>query len=321
METVSICGGKFEIEVGGSHVTSLPLCWCRYYDEEKGGCLNCSRCCGDHADLVVAECREKLGAGSSMICSFNSSVNRCYKTSQPTHTTIQNSLTQPTPTAILVSLSPPRVDDPSKRKFPWIVFGVSVSSSLVLSFVLTVVWKLFKRLAKFQKSSNRTSEKVTTCELPLKDLVEELSLIVQDTSPERTTLADEILQKNDRAALEKHRASFESVVTAVTSLKESIEEKKFAEGEDEQAVQEWAEEFEESVDEADKCMRQLARKIELIHGKSKHEAVVFEHKQAIALENEKIEQQREAKERAYAGATIDVVKMPKLIITKLDGTP
>ncbi|XP_022799521.1 uncharacterized protein LOC111337476 [Stylophora pistillata] len=125
-----------------------------------------------------------------MICSFNSSVNRCYKTSQPTHTTIQNSLTQPTPTAILVSLSPPRVDDPSKRKFPWIVFGVSVSSSLVLSFVLTVVWKLFKRLAKFQKSSNRTSEKVTTCELPLKDLVEELSLIVQDTSPERTTLAD-----------------------------------------------------------------------------------------------------------------------------------
>ena len=47
-------------------------------------------------------------------------------------------------------------------------------------------------------------------------------------------------------------------------------------------------------------MRQLASKIELMARKSKHEAVVFEHKQAIALENEKIEQQREAKERAYA---------------------
>ena len=60
------------------------------------------------------------------------------------------------------------------------------------------------------------------------------------------------------------------------------------------------EEFVESVDQADKCMRQLASKIELIDRKSKHEAVVFEHKQAIALENEKIEQLREAKERAYA---------------------
>ena len=32
-------------------------------------------------------------------------------------------------------------------------------------------------------------------------------------------------------------------------------------------------------------------KLELIDRKSKHEAVVFEHKQAIAFENEKIEQQ------------------------------
>ena len=160
----------------------------------------------------------------------------------------------------------------------------------------------------------------------------------------RVKKTDEILQKDDRAAMERHRASLESVVTAVTTLMESIQEKKFAEGEDEQAVQEWTEEFEESVDEADKCMRELASKIELMARKLKHEAVVFEHKQAIALENEKIKQQREAKERGYAeelafeqkklelqqaqkkptetaGVTSDVVKMPKLVITKFDGTP
>lgn len=97
----------------------------------------------------------------------------------------------------------------------------------------------------------------------------------------RVKKTDEILQKDDRVALERHRTSLQSVVTAVTTLKESIEEKKFAEGEDEQAVQEWAEEFEESVDEADKCMRQLASKIELIHRKSKHEAAIFEHRLAI----------------------------------------
>ena len=83
---------------------------------------------------------------------------------------------------------------------------------------------------------------------------------------------------------------------------------------------------------------------EQINRKSKHEAVIFEHKQVVTLENEKIEQQREAKERAYAEelafeqkkldlqqaqkkptetarATSDVVKMPKLVITKFDGTP
>ena len=70
----------------------------------------------------------------------------------------------------------------------------------------------------------------------------------------RVKKTDEILQKDDRTAMERHRASLESAVTAVTTLMESIQEKKFAEGEDEQAVQEWSEEFEESVDEADKCM-------------------------------------------------------------------
>ena len=160
----------------------------------------------------------------------------------------------------------------------------------------------------------------------------------------RVKKTDEILQKGDRAALERHRASLESVVTTVTTLKESIEENKFAAGEDEEAVQKWAEEFEESVDTGDKCMRQLASKIEQNDQKSKHEAVVFEHKQAIALENEKIERQQEAKEHAYAeelvfeqkkldlqqaqkkpteaaGAASNDLKMRNLVITKFDGTP
>ena len=43
----------------------------------------------------------------------------------------------------------------------------------------------------------------------------------------RVKKPDEILQKDDRVALERHRASLESVVTAVTTLKESIEDTKF----------------------------------------------------------------------------------------------
>lgn len=103
----------------------------------------------------------------------------------------------------------------------------------------------------------------------------------------RVKKTDKVLQKDDRAAVERHRASLESVVTAVMTLKESIEEQMFAEGKDDQAVQEWAEEFEESVDTGDKCMRQLASKIEQINRKSKHDAIIFEYKQAVALENKR----------------------------------
>ena len=49
----------------------------RYYDESKGDCLKCSKCCNDDRDVVESECIEKLGSQSSMICSFHSSVKRC----------------------------------------------------------------------------------------------------------------------------------------------------------------------------------------------------------------------------------------------------
>lgn len=42
-----------------------------------GECLPCSKCCGDNQDLVEVECQEKRGPGSNMICSFDTSVNRC----------------------------------------------------------------------------------------------------------------------------------------------------------------------------------------------------------------------------------------------------
>ena len=158
---------------------------------------------------------------------------------------------------------------------------------------------------------------------------------------------DEILQKDDRVALERHKTSLESMVTAVNDLKESIEEKKFSKGEDEETVQKWAADVVEAVDEADKCMRQLANQIEQIDRQLRHETALFEHKQAIALEREKMMQKQEAIERAHAeelefekkkldlqqaqqqaqtkptetaGATSEVVKMPRLVISKFDGT-
>ena len=159
----------------------------------------------------------------------------------------------------------------------------------------------------------------------------------------RVKKTDEILQKDDRVALERHKTLLESMATAVTTLKESIEEKKFTEGEMEEKIQEWAADVEAAVDEADTCMRQLADKIEQIDRHVRHEAALFEHKRAITLEKEKIQQQQEFEEQAHAeelafekkklelqqaqkstettGATSEVAIMPKLVITKFDGTP
>lgn len=48
-----------------------------------------------------------------------------------------------------------------------------------------------------------------------------------------------MIERRRVPVLERHRASLEGVVTAATTLKDSVGEKKFAEGENEQAVQEW----------------------------------------------------------------------------------
>ena len=69
----------------------------RYYDNDKGDCFPCSKCCHDDHDVEKDECKQKLGAGSHMICSFDSSVNRCDKSTpspqKPTTITNQSKTT------------------------------------------------------------------------------------------------------------------------------------------------------------------------------------------------------------------------------------
>lgn len=69
----------------------------RYYNDAKGECLPCSKCCGDDHDLVEVECQEKLGPGSNMICSFTTNVNRRGKAAnlrcQYEHTTVPMTIT------------------------------------------------------------------------------------------------------------------------------------------------------------------------------------------------------------------------------------
>ena len=109
-----------------------------------------------------------------------------------------------------------------------------------------------------------------------------------------------VSKKDDRTAFEKHKVSIEALVMAVVKLKKSIEEQKFANFEDDQAVQEWANKIEKIVNEGDTCIRELAKRIEQIDRNLKHATVLYEHKREVELEKEKIVQQQEAINRAHA---------------------
>ena len=133
-------------------------------------------------------------------------------------------------------------------------------------------------------------------------------------------------------------------MTTVLKLKAFTEEQKFTNGEE--AVQEWADEIEQVVNEGDACIRELAERIEQIDRNLKHATVLYEHKREVELEKEKMVQQEEAIDRAHAEEleferkklelkpaqteppenvhvqmASNVVRMPKLVITKFDGTP
>ena len=90
------------------------------------------------------------------------------------------------------------------------------------------------------------------------------------------------------------------MVTAVNALKESIEEKKFVNGENEESVREWSSGIEEVLNQADESMRELTRQIEQIDHNLKHATALHEHKREIELEREKLRQKQEAVERAHA---------------------
>ena len=108
-----------------------------------------------------------------------------------------------------------------------------------------------------------------------------------------------VSKKDDRTAFEKHKVSIEALVMAVVKLKKSIEEQKFANCEDDQAVQECANKIEKIVNEGDTCIRELAKRIEQIDRNLKHATVLYEHKREVELEKE-IVQQQEAINRAHA---------------------
>ena len=116
----------------------------------------------------------------------------------------------------------------------------------------------------------------------------------------RVKKTDEIIERNDREAAERQKTSLDNITEVVNELKETIEEKKFAKGEDEESVQEWATEIEKSLALADECKRKLSKLIAEFERELRDAETKREHRKLLELEDIKLEKRREAEEIARA---------------------
>lgn len=139
---------------------------------------------------------------------------------------------------------------------------------------------------------------------------------------------DEIVEKRERQALERHQSSIASIVSAVDTLKSAEEEKKFTNGESEDEIKTWSEEFEKHLEKADQTTNRVQSAIQAIDMEEQEKRAFDHYKQQMEFEREVLEQKAEfeknLEQKAATKATEEcksssAAKLPKLSITKFNG--
>ena len=85
---------------------------------------------------------------------------------------------------------------------------------------------------------------------------------------------DEILSKGERIAVERQKESIATIVSTITTLKGSIEEAKFGQGDTEENVEQWSNEIDARVTEADKVQNKLLNFVEDLDQRGKQRELV-----------------------------------------------
>ena len=134
----------------------------------------------------------------------------------------------------------------------------------------------------------------------------------------RLSRTDEILDKGDRTALERQLGSITAIADAVNSIKEEIQEKKFAKGESEEDIASCSANVEQHVEQADEVIKKLRREIKAIDLQEKEEQAAEKHKKEMAFELERLEQQAKFKE-LHEQKKSSTAKLPEFAITKFNG--
>lgn len=142
--------------------------------------------------------------------------------------------------------------------------------------------------------------------------------------------SDDIIEKRDRQALDRHQTAITSVVTDVESLKTTIEEKKFTKGESEDDITTWNQKLiVEHLAQADEITRRVQKEIKAIDIEEEEKQAIEKHKMEMAFERELLEQKEKFKKnregQQAAAQTAEqlklssAAKLPKLTITKFNG--
>lgn len=134
----------------------------RYYDEE-GGYLPRSKCCGNEQDVVKDECKEKLGAGSNMICSYYISLQRCDKSihAATTQRPVSDGFTNSTQSVKSANTTPT-----GGQSWQLVVIG-----NASLSLILIICFALSLRLCRRQRFNKGMFCTACTCSRSLVPIV------------------------------------------------------------------------------------------------------------------------------------------------------
>ena len=116
----------------------------------------------------------------------------------------------------------------------------------------------------------------------------------------RMSKSDDSITKQDKETLERQRLSVSAISTMVNTLKETIEEKMFLQGKDEEEVKIWAATPETMLTEADQCVRRLTQEISRVELAVKEELTLKEEQHKLdfqkRLTEQKLRQEKEADE-------------------------
>ena len=127
----------------------------------------------------------------------------------------------------------------------------------------------------------------------------------------RTKKTDEIIAKGDKEALERHQASIANITEAVSTQKESIEEKKFSKGESEEEVSVWGAKADELLAEADECTRKIAKHLKSMIAAAEDAEALEAHTKAMQYEKMLMEQKLNQEQAAAAKAQAEQLEFQK----------
>ena len=110
--------------------------------------------------------------------------------------------------------------------------------------------------------------------------------------------SDDIITKQDKETLERQRLSVSAISTMVNTLKETIEEKMFLQGKDEEEVKICAATPETMLTEADQCVRTLTQEINRVELAAQEEPTLKEEQHKLDFQKRLTEQKSRLEKKA-----------------------